>query len=140
LILNSNKLLGSLKYVITITLRIRYMWCYIIKQKHNETTVYYLRRFRDNRNRCFNLNIFDKDLTDLAYSGLSSHLKVKLESHAFSDVRQVLQRALDCKSWAKESRSFPISGDKSRNECHINMVEYNSESSDDEDVDMCVVE
>jgi hypothetical protein len=32
------------------------------------------------------LNISDKDLIDLAYSGLSLDLKEKLESHAFSDL------------------------------------------------------
>jgi hypothetical protein len=47
---------------------------------------------------------------------------------------------MDCESRAraKESRSFPRSSDQLRNECHINMVEYSSESSDDEEVDMCV--
>jgi hypothetical protein len=54
-----------------------------IKQKHNEPTTDYIRRFRDTRNRCFNLNIFDKDLADLAYSELSPHLKEKLESNIF---------------------------------------------------------
>jgi hypothetical protein len=67
-----------------------------IKQKHNEHAVDYIRRFRDTRNRYLNLNISDKDLADLAYSGLSSHQREKLESHAFSSVSQVLQRALDC--------------------------------------------
>jgi hypothetical protein len=54
-----------------------------IKQKHNETTADYTRKFRDTRNQSFNLNIFDKDLVDLAYSGLLSHLKEKLESCLF---------------------------------------------------------
>jgi hypothetical protein len=72
-----------------------------VKQKHNESAAEYIRRFRDTRNRCFNLNIFDKDLTDLAYSRLTPHLKDKLESHVFSDVSQVLQRALNCESRAK---------------------------------------
>jgi hypothetical protein len=48
-----------------------------IKQKHNEHAIDYIRRFRDTRNRCFNLNIFDNDLADLAYSGLSPQLKEK---------------------------------------------------------------
>jgi hypothetical protein len=48
-----------------------------IKQKHNEFVVDYIMRFRDIRNRCFNLNISNKDLTDLAYSGLSSNLREK---------------------------------------------------------------
>jgi hypothetical protein len=76
----------------------------------------------------------------LAYSGLTPHLKEKLESHVFSDVSQVLQWALDCESRAKESRSFPRSSEQPMNERHVNMVKYSSESSDDEEADMCVVE
>jgi hypothetical protein len=67
-----------------------------IKQKHNDPEINYVRRFRDTRNQCFNLNISNKDLANLAYSGLTPHLKEKLESNVFSDVSQVLQRALDC--------------------------------------------
>jgi hypothetical protein len=69
-----------------------------MKQKHNEPAANYIRRFRDTKNQCFNLNISNKDLADLAYSGLSPHLKEKLESDVFFDVSQVLQRALNCKS------------------------------------------
>jgi hypothetical protein len=69
-----------------------------IQRKHNESIANYIRRFRDIRNRCFNLNISDKDLANLAYSGLSPHLKEKLENLVFSDVSQVLQRALNCES------------------------------------------
>jgi hypothetical protein len=88
----------------------------------------------------FNLNIFDKDLVDLVYSGLLLHLKQKLESHVFSNVSQVLQQALNCESQAKEYRNFPRTSDKPRNERHVNMVEYSSESPDDEEPDMCVAE
>jgi hypothetical protein len=56
----------------------------VIKQKHNERITNYIRRFQDTRNWCFNLNISDKDLVDLAYANLSPHLKEKLESHDFS--------------------------------------------------------
>jgi hypothetical protein len=69
-----------------------------LNKKHNEPTVDYIRRFRDTRNQCFNLNISDKNLADLTYSGLSPHLKEKLESYIFFNVSQILQRALDCKS------------------------------------------
>jgi hypothetical protein len=112
----------------------------VIKQKHNEPAADYIRRFRDTRNWCFNLNISDKDLADLAYSGLAPHLKEKLKSHVSSDVSQVLQRALDYESRAKESRSFPRSSEKPRNWRHINMMEYSSKSSDDKEADMCVAE
>jgi hypothetical protein len=111
-----------------------------IKQNHNESITDYIRRFRDTRNWCFNLNISDKDLADSAYLGLSSHLREKLESHVFSDVSQVLQKALDCESRGKESRFVARSGDKARNDCPINMVEYGSESSDDDEANMCVAE
>jgi hypothetical protein len=57
-----------------------------IKQKYNESAAEYIRRFRDTKNWCFNLNIFDKNLADLTYSGLTPYLKDKLESHMFSDV------------------------------------------------------
>jgi hypothetical protein len=70
----------------------------IVKQKHNESVTDYIKRFRDTKNQCFNLNIFDKNHVDLAYSGLTCHLREKLESHIFSDISQVLQRALDCES------------------------------------------
>jgi hypothetical protein len=60
-----------------------------IKQKHNAHVTEYIRRLRDTRNRCLNLNISDKHLTDLTYSGLTPHLKDKLESHMFSNVSQV---------------------------------------------------
>jgi hypothetical protein len=76
----------------------------------------------------------------LSYSGLVLHLKEKLESHLFSNVSQVFQRALDCESQVKESISFPRNSEKPRNERHINMVEYSSESLDDEEADMCVDE
>jgi hypothetical protein len=86
------------------------------------------------------LNISDKDLADLVYLGLTPHLKDKLESHVFSNVSQVLQRALDYESRAKEFSSFPRTSDKPRNERHVNTVEYSSESSDDKEADMCVAE
>jgi hypothetical protein len=69
-----------------------------VKLKHNEHVAEYIRRFRDTRNRCFNLNISDKDLANLAYSRLIPHLKDILESHVFSDISQVLQLALDYES------------------------------------------
>jgi hypothetical protein len=61
------------------------------------------------------LNISDKDIADLAYSELSPHLKEKLESYAFSNVNQVLQRAMDYETRAKEFRNFTMSCDKPRN-------------------------
>jgi hypothetical protein len=97
-------------------------------------------RFRYTRNLYFNLNISGKDLANLTYSGLSSHLREKLKSHVFFDASQVLQRALNCESRAKESNSFTRSSDKPKNDCPVNMVKYASKSSDDKEADMCVAE
>jgi hypothetical protein len=83
-------------YSSDIELRLSYLTA--VKQKHNEPIADYVRRFRDTRNWCFNLNISNKDLTDLAYLSLSSHLREKLESCVFSDISQVLQKAMDCES------------------------------------------
>ena len=46
------------------------------------------------------MNIAEKDLADLALSGLRSHIKERLEGYDFFNVTQVHQRAL-----AVESRS-----------------------------------
>jgi hypothetical protein len=51
-----------------------------------------------------------------------------------------LQRALNCGSQAKDSRNFLRTGDKPRNECHVNTIEYSSELLDDEAGNMCVAE
>jgi hypothetical protein len=54
-----------------------------IKQKHSETIVEYIRRFREIRNKCYSLIISEKDLAELAFAGLSSNLKDKLEGQDF---------------------------------------------------------
>jgi hypothetical protein len=54
-----------------------------IKQKHSETVAEYIRRFREIRNKCYSLIISEKDLAELAFAGLSSNLKDKLEGQDF---------------------------------------------------------
>jgi hypothetical protein len=73
---------------------------------HNESAAEYIRRFRDTRSQCFNLNISDKDLADLAYSSLTPHLKERLESHMFSDVSQVCSGLWIVKAEAKSLEIF----------------------------------
>jgi hypothetical protein len=77
------------EYIYSSDTELRLSHLTAIKQKHNEHVTDYIRRLRDTRNQCFNLNISDKYLADLAYLGLSSHLREKLESYVFSDVSQV---------------------------------------------------
>jgi hypothetical protein len=74
-----------------------------IRQKHNETVPEYLRRFRETRNKCYNLTIGEKDLADLAFAGLSSYLKENLEGQEFLNV---LQRAIVHENHARDHRSY----------------------------------
>jgi hypothetical protein len=48
-----------------------------MKQRHNETVAEYLKRVRDTRNQCYNQTIGEKDLAEIAFTGLSSYLKGK---------------------------------------------------------------
>ena len=66
----------------------------LVKQKYNESVSEYIRRFRDVKNRCFSLIIAEKDLADIAFSGLLVHIKDRLEGQEFLDINQVLQKAL----------------------------------------------
>ena len=54
---------------------------------------------------------------------------------------QVLQKALACESHAKEARSFQRSNDRNMSNCPtVNVVAYDSEALDDENIDVCVAE
>ena len=50
------------------------------------------------------MNIAEKDLADLAFNGLCSHIKERLEGYDFFTVTQVHQRALAIESRSKESQ------------------------------------
>ena len=109
-----------------------------VKQKHNEPVSDYIRSFRDTRNRCFNLNLSERDIADLAFGGLSSALKDKLSSYDFIDVSQLLQKTLSCEN-KKDHRDFRRNNDRP-NRPNINVVDCDTDSSDDENADVCVAE
>jgi hypothetical protein len=50
-----------------------------LRQKYTETVSDYFRRFREVRNRCYNLTIAEKDLADLPFAGLTPYLRDKLD-------------------------------------------------------------
>jgi len=87
----------------------------------------YIRRFHDTKNRCFNVNLAEKDLADLAFNGLRSLIKDKQEGNDFFAVNQVHQRALAAESQSKELH------ESHRHHCpNTHALEYHSDSSDDE--------
>jgi hypothetical protein len=108
-----------------------------LRQKYTETISDYLRRFREVRNQCYNLTIAKKDLTDLAFAGLTSYLRDKLGVQEFSDTNQLLQRALPYENYVKSSR-FRDNTNKDKEKHHINFMD--EEVDDDEGNEVCVIE
>ena len=115
----------------------------MVRQKYNEHVHDYIRRFRDVKNRCFSLTIAEKDLADLAFSGLLTHIKDKLEGREFLDVNQVLQKALAQENRAKEiKQSSRFKDNRNRDKVNhaVNTLGYDSDSASEGDVDICVAE
>jgi len=54
-----------------------------VRQLCDESVNDYIRRFHDIKNRCFSVNITEKDLAGLAFNGLRSHIKERLEGYDF---------------------------------------------------------
>jgi hypothetical protein len=102
-----------------------------VQQKHDEPITSYIRRFRETKNYCYNLVISERDLAELAFNGLRSHIKEKLEGHEFIDVAQVLVRALAHESRSKYTR---LKSDRP----NMHMLDY--ESSDDESKEVYAAE
>ena len=97
-----------------------------VKQQRDEPVVDYFRRFRDTKNRCFNVFIAEKDLADLAYC-LNSYFKEKLDGFDFFIVNQVMQRALAIESQSKEVREH-----HKQHRPNTHVLEYHSDASDDD--------
>nr|ABA97060.1 retrotransposon protein, putative, unclassified [Oryza sativa Japonica Group] len=103
-----------------------------VKQKYNESVVDYIKRFRDVRNRCYTLNIIDRDLAGLAFNGLVAPLREKLDGQQFLDVSQLMQRALAQESRVKDNKKFARPFDKKPN---VNVVDYSDASDNEEEGD-----
>jgi hypothetical protein len=108
-----------------------------LRQKYSKSVSNYLRRFREVRNRCYNLTIVEKDLADLAFVGLTPYLKDKLDGQEFSDTNQFLQRALPYENRAKSSR-FWDNANKDKEKHQLYFLE--EEDDDEEGNEICVAE
>jgi hypothetical protein len=65
-----------------------------VRQTHDESVLDYFKLFKEIKNRCFNLTISEKDLTDLAFHGMCSYLREKLEGHIYLSLTQLQQFTL----------------------------------------------
>jgi hypothetical protein len=112
-----------------------------VRQKYGESVSEYLRQFRETRNMCYNLTIGEKDLANLAFVGLSSYLREKMEGQDFIDVNQVLQRAVVHENRARDQRShsqFWESDTREKEKQGVNFVE--EDATDDSDIEVCITE
>ncbi len=63
----------------------------LVRQTHDESVSDYIKRFKENKNQCFNLTISEKDLADLAFQGMRSYLREKLDGHIYLSLMQLQQ-------------------------------------------------
>jgi hypothetical protein len=99
----------------------------LVGQGRDESVNDYVWRFRDTKNRCFNLTISKKDMTNLAFNGLRSYLQEKLDGHTFITLSQLQQKAL-----AQENRSIESKDNFKHTRRNVNYVDCESDSSSDE--------
>jgi hypothetical protein len=57
-----------------------------VRQGCEESINDYIRRFRDTRTRCFQIRVADKELDGLAFNGLLSYLRDKLDVTQFFSI------------------------------------------------------
>jgi hypothetical protein len=63
-----------------------------LRQRHNETPMEFLRRFRETKNMCFSLNLPDDQLADMAVAGMLPAIREKLFGMEFDNLGQPSHR------------------------------------------------
>jgi DNA-directed RNA polymerase subunit M/transcription elongation factor TFIIS len=104
-----------------------------LRQKYTETISDYLRWFREVRNMCYNLTIAQKDLTDLAFVGLTPYLKNKLDGREFSNTNQLVQCALPYENRAKSSR-FWDNTNKDKEKLQVHFLEEEADNEEGNEI------
>jgi hypothetical protein len=63
-----------------------------LKQRNDETVAGFIQRFIEVRNKCYSLNLGDKQLVKLTFQGLLPNLREKYASHDFESLSQLVSR------------------------------------------------
>jgi hypothetical protein len=63
-----------------------------LTQRNNETVARFAQRFREVRNKCYSVNLGDKQLAELAFQGILPTLREKYASHDFESLSQLVSR------------------------------------------------
>ena len=98
-----------------------------VKQNRDESVLDYFQRFKALKNRCFNSSLLEKDLADLAFNGLRSYLKEKLEGFDFITVNHLQMRAIGTEFKYKNSKD---TFKPHRSNTHV--LDHDSDSSNDD--------
>ena len=106
-----------------------------VKQNKDESVSEYVKRFKETKNRCFDLSISEVDLADIAYKGLRSSIRDRLEGRSFLSVSQLQTCALLQEHWLKNIKDTP-----SLHRSNVHIVDSESDSSDDETKDVYAAE
>jgi hypothetical protein len=99
----------------------------LVKQGKEEIVYNYLKRFKEIKNRCFNLSISDSDLANLAAKGLKSALRERLECVNFYSLDSILVRVM--------AQEMKLNKEIEKLESHrsdINVVDFVSNNLNDE--------
>jgi hypothetical protein len=98
-----------------------------VRQNKEESVSDYLKRFKEVKNRCFNLSLTDSNLADLAARGLRLAIRDRLEGVEFHTLANVLVRGMaQLLKLNKEKEHFKP------HRSNVHVVEYDSDSSNNE--------
>ena len=94
-----------------------------LRQRNDESVAAFIQWFRDVKNRCYSLVLFDQQLADAAFNGLLPHIKDKYASQEFGSISQITSRMTG------ETRSYES---KKPFQKKINYVEYSANGESEE--------
>jgi hypothetical protein len=104
----------------------------VLRQGKDESVNEYIRRFRDTRNRCFQIHLAEKTASRISLEWTTILFKRKIRRHPIFTLAQLHQRVLACESRSKETAKTI------RHNVHI--VECDQSSSDDESTEIYAAE
>lgn len=105
-----------------------------IRQKSDELVPDYIQRFGDMRNRCYNLNLIDSQMADLAFHGLLGPIRQMFSSQDFESLAHLAQKVSAHEQRFQEAKRF---AKKSKN---INNIYSYASDSEDEDPEIGLAE
>jgi hypothetical protein len=98
-----------------------------VRQSKEESVSDYLKRFKEVKNRCFNLSLTDFELADLSARRLRPAIRDRLEGVEFHMLSNVLVKGM-----AQELKPNKEKEHSKPHRSNVHVVEHDSDSSDDE--------